>query len=293
MIDQDIPRWYGLFWVNDGPHLGVALHKEFVATVPVINETAPIVQSFKISFGFREFVGDLRGNFGFDNVLRFDREEGDFLRLLASLPVFERLTDELCEDCNGLGQRDEDDGGGDCFYCEGKGRKKNFDRQSAYALSASLNLLFAVAQFPDVETSCQLPQLITVDLATFRDMGGFAISGLYSKRLSQWLAQGAPKEIPEMVDAMKVAHTRMFGALRKYDQYRFRAAVDYDTGWLNTSCPGDACGLNPADGHVDRGEGYKFFSHNVDSPMQQLTILASLAALHDLVDKDPRGALPP
>jgi hypothetical protein len=31
--------------------------------------------------------------------------------------------------------------------------------------------------------------------------------------------------------------------------------------------------------------GFEFSCHNTDTPMQQLTILASLAALHDLVRK--------
>ena len=47
-----------------------------------------------------------------------------------------------------------------------------------------------------------------------------------------------------------------------------------------------ACGLNPSHDHMDIGQGYEFSCHNTDTPAQQLTLLAGLAALHDLVRKD-------
>lgn len=47
------------------------------------------------------------------------------------------------------------------------------------------------------------------------------------------------------------------------------------------NCPGNACGIHPVI-HWEEGEnGYKFSCHNVDTPMQQLTLLAGLATLHD------------
>ena len=93
----------------------------------------------------------------------------------------------------------------------------------------------------------------------------------------------------EMIEAMIKTWQKMFPTKKvdKYDRYSFRASVDYENGWLNVSCPGDACGLNPANscGGED-GRGYEFSCHNVDSPMQQLTLIAGLAALCDKAKKE-------
>ncbi len=81
---------------------------------------------------------------------------------------------------------------------------------------------------------------------------------------------------------MKIAYGWMFGErYLRIQETSFRAQVDGEKGWLNVQCPGSGCGLCPSHHGIERGRGYEFDSHNVDSPIQQLTLLAGLAALHD------------
>ena len=88
-----------------------------------------------------------------------------------------------------------------------------------------------------------------------------------------------------MVQAMKTAHGYMLG--RTESSPRFRASVDSSNGWLRVDCPGDACQIYPSHGDdIKEGRGYEFACHNVDTPAQQLTLLAGLAALHDRVRKE-------
>jgi len=117
-------------------------------------------------------------------------------------------------------------------------------------------------------------------------MHGGSLSGLYSIPLVKWMSEKVGRNIPEMVGAMSTAYEHMLGpGSAKYGP--FRASVDYEGGWLNVYCPGDACGLNPdSNGLEGDGRGYEFSCHNVDSPAQQLTLLAGLAALHDRVDRE-------
>ena len=99
----------------------------------------------------------------------------------------------------------------------------------------------------------------------------------------KFLSSFAPDtEIIEVRKAMIAVWKKMFGKLEAYDKYSFIAKVAYKDGWFNMSCPGDACGLHPADnmGTVS-GRGYKFSCHNVDNPMQQIALLAGLAVLCD------------
>lgn len=89
----------------------------------------------------------------------------------------------------------------------------------------------------------------------------------------------------KMEDAMRKAYVRMLRA-DYLDSLSFRASVENERGWLNVSCPGSACGLHPTDHFMRDGYGFEFSSHNVDTPAQQLTLLAGLAALHDRVDQE-------
>ena len=129
---------------------------------------------------------------------------------------------------------------------------------------------------------------MTVHTVTIREMQGGSLGGEYSKRLCYWMCllwdQGK-QNIVEMKDAMVVAYNKMLGK-DSYNEHSTWAEIAYNNGWLNTSCPGDACGLHPADFSIERGEGYRFTCHNVDNPMQQITLLAGLAALHDKARKE-------
>ena len=115
---------------------------------------------------------------------------------------------------------------------------------------------------------------------TIKDMHGGSLSGQYSVFLGRYLNDlPVGTSIEEMVLAMKRAYKIMDQGLGPLP--RFSASIDGDNGWLNVDCPGDACGLHPSHGSVEESQGYEFSCHNVDTPQQQLTLLAGLAALHD------------
>jgi len=79
----------------------------------------------------------------------------------------------------------------------------------------------------------------------------------------------------------------MFGKER-YLNFGFKAYM-LRKGGVVLDVPGNACGIyNPPehDYGLPRKEGCKFECHNVDSPMQQLTLLVGLAMLHDKARKE-------
>ena len=172
------------------------------------------------------------------------------------------------------------------MYCNGDGEEHDYRWHEVYAISASLTILFSIIEYPEIETACQLPQLLVVQTKFGKGSHGGELGGGYGIELCDWLSIFQPNtEIPEMSDAMKLAYGRMLG--REYFNKRsFKATVAYENGWLNVSCPGDACGLHPSDGFIRAGDGYRFSSHNVDRPAQQLTLLSGLAALHDRERKE-------
>ena len=286
LIRDRLPRWYGISWREANPAILLSIHRDFLADFPKIKPDAPEVLARVQEFGFSLFDGSSQPYFGFDQCLTRQEGNGEFVEFVAPLPIVCKETDRPCQNCEGSGNDTLRDG--KCLYCNGRGTEEEYTWRGAFAISASLNLFFRLACFPEKRTSAAAPQLLTVRLHTARGMHGGELGGMYGIPLAEWLrSQPLHTGIPEMVRAMKAAYGHMLGASRvnEYNEYSFRAAIDHQNGWLSVDCPGDACGLNPVRS-PEPGRGYELSSHNVDTPAQQLTLLAGLAALCDRVRRD-------
>lgn len=254
-------------------------------TLKPVQINAPIVESLRQEFKFSSFDGGFDKGFGFEGVVKRHRDRNGFAEFHVLIPRVKVKTDKKCDNCKGTG-RDRNTARGECLYCDGYGIKHDYKWHEVRAISASLTVLFSLIDYTDIETRSKSRQLLTVHTITDRGQHGGSLGGMYSVEFVDWLSHFKPNtKLEEMGKAMKLAYGRMLG--RRYlDGYRFSASVDYENGWLNVSCPGDACGLNPSDGYLRPGSGYEFSCHNTDSPAQQLTLLAGLAALHDKARKE-------
>jgi len=283
---ERISCWYELSFRKRKPAILLRIHKDFIVCTEPISETAPIVMGLMSHFGFKKFSGSLNGNIGFDDSFIFEGVMENFVEFAVNIPKVKKYSGKKCEDCNGSGKdrlRDYDE----CLRCDGTGKDWFYDWKTAYAISASFTTILNWMRFPEKETSSSLPQLMTVFTITQDDMHGGSLGGEYSLELCNWMRSLYPWdkggcEVVEMTEAMKIAHKKMFGAFRFGQEHYLWAKIEGNNGWLNASCPGDACGLHPGDSFgPQEGRGYEFACHNVDNPMQQITLLAGLAALHD------------
>lgn len=320
---ENVPCLYELSFEPKTPAIIVRAHKDFLAKAPVIHE-APIINCLKMELGFDSFAEDiLYGNFGFNGVFQRIGEENGFVVFKVEIPVLRKPEVIVCPLCAGdkrsfFGKCDkckgkgcivvacpdcqgskENEFGQKCFECFGRGIKIKFDSDPLYAISGTFNVFFNMAALQhtrDKMTSCQFPQLILVNFATEKKMHGGSLDGTYSIQVARHLSNlGAELvdhqhcvEVTEMAEAMAVVWKKLFGELDNYDKHQLTAWVTNNNGWLNVKCPGDACVLHPADQTgPKKGKGYEFSCHNVDNPWQQLTLLASLAVLCDMVRKEP------
>lgn len=281
-----MPCWYELSWLEKLPAIILRVHNDFIGYIKeqkIDFENAPIIMRLKIEFGFKNFIGDFGGNFGFDDALKRRGEKDGFTEFLIKIPKVKKITNKPCGRCNGKGKdRLRND---KCLMCEGRGKEYKYDWKIPYAISASLKVFFMLALFPKMETSVSFPQLMTLTTVTARGNHGGAIHGEFSIPLAKWLNSNFcdKKEAAEkMKQAAMRAYKRMFG-MSKFDRYNFDAKIS-DVGGVMLSCPGNATGIHPENCYkVDVGkEGYELACHNLDTPMQQLALLAGLATLHDL-----------
>lgn len=281
-----VPCWYELSW-RDKLGMVLRIHSDYASKNRKLSPDAPIVEDFIKRFGFSGFGAEFGKDFGFENSLRFLGEADGFLEYSIPTPLVRKITDEKCFSCEGSGKNifyEEEN----CQFCDGGGRGITYDYANTYAVSATLTTLFTWMRFPEMETSCPLPQLMTVQTTTLQTSGhGSEMFGEYSREAVRWMRRRGAGHIPEMVLAMRSAWAEMDGRVKSVFVNDFRAYLSDDNGWLCTDCPGDACGIFPSHQRTGDGDrGYEFSSHNTDNPMQQLTILASLAVLHDLIRKE-------
>ncbi len=155
----------------------------------------------------------------------------------------------------------------------------------AFSVSASLNALFTTLSIFDEEISSDCKQLVGVDLRTDKGMHGGSLSVALSGDFVKWIATKVDNYSDKQTEIlMDQTYQLMTGRQNEDLTFRHCQVLFRQPQWVNLSCPGDACGLDPGDYHVkSHQEGYSLYPHNVDSPVQQLTLLMGIASLHDQV----------
>lgn len=202
------------------------------------------------------------------------------MEFLVEIPVIEVLTSKPCRFCNG-GGKDKIRYNEKCISCDGTGKEKEIKWDRAYEISATFNLFTLFVNYPKFETSSSKKQLLIFNIATSREMHGGSISGQYSIPLTNWLKSfGLHHPFPEINDVLKKTWARMFNKLRYFEADDLKAYIGMTKGFFIMDVPGDATGIHGTD-HYEN-EGNKFSCHNVDTPMQQLALIAGLAKLHDI-----------
>jgi len=289
-----MPCLYEIGWRKRIPALILKMHESVVESCPDLRKSIWLPHFIK-NFGFQffdQFKCDLLGDlyFGFDCACRKIGEANGFWIFEIPIPQIKKQINEACHYCNGTGES-KYLSDGKCLSCDGCGAEVIMDWKKIEAISASLVVFFNLILLRNEkgkESNSDFPQLILIETMLERKMHGGSLGGDYSLSLVNFLRSFAPNtEIVEMKNAMILAHRKMFGKKDKYGIYEMEAKVAYENGWLNTSCPGNACGLHPADNMgPKKGEGYKFSCHNVDTAAQQITLIAGLAALCDKYRKE-------
>jgi len=285
ITQQNIPCWYEIsFLETAGPSIVLRLHKDFIKK-PVANlADSFLIKAFKDDFKLEDFLSDFGGDIGFGGVLKSFDKKGDFVEFIARIPKVKKNTG-TCKECKGTGKHEEL--GISCGYCRGTGIGYIIDTDTIYAISASFTIVLSLLSLWGYEgtTSSSLTQLLTLTTKTGHGDHGGSLWGEISIPLAKWIESiGEEVELPEMIHAMKTTHEFMMGP-ENFPEYYFRARSARD-GRFVSDCPGDACGLHPADWYKREDHGYEFGCHNVDTPIQQLTLLAGLAALHDSARKE-------
>ncbi|MDP2647876.1 MAG: hypothetical protein Q8P35_01380 [Candidatus Yanofskybacteria bacterium] len=287
ILFNNVPYGYSLSaaGIRSDNALRLLLHRRIVESRELQfadnREIQPYIDDLSAD-GVQSFLPELiEGNrFGFNGSFEVGVWKDDVLTLSIPIPIAEKEAG-ICGMCHGKEPAE-------CFHCRGRGKDYSIDHSQALAISATftvlLGRLFHHDLFMQEESSSRPPlQLLLVSTTTQVQAHGGSLWGLYSIPLVAWLAQ-LPENarLPRISEAMTLVHQRLFPLSHSvYTKMDFYVQV-LKEGWLNISCPGQACGLHPHHQGPRPGWGYEFQCHNVDTSFQQLMLLTALAALTDI-----------
>ncbi len=168
-----------------------------------------------------------------------------------------------------------------CLPCLGQASDRP-DLVPGIALSATFELALQAVNTAYVYHNDGRKQLLSVILQASPDkvVNGYQIYAPFSAKLVNLLPE-LGTELGELERSLHDAWQRMWGAPQ--NPRAFRACL-HPTGRLHVKCPGGAAGLRPMreTSGCRADEGYDLDGRHVDSPLQQLTLLAGLARLNDL-----------
>lgn len=248
--EQDAPAWYEL---GHQEHVLVfRLRPDVMAKVEdLLSQPFPIFQSLQQSWSLPEFRPPSEEKWGFGQTFQTIRS-ANWPEIHLNLPS------------ENMGQD---------------------HRSNLYQTSVNAYLLFLMLMMEDFDgETTDRYQLLTID-GTSVSNRSCGVMVTISPRLAQWVErQPQNQHLASVIDTMWQEYSWMLG--REHSWRGDFYAQCYDGQWLHLKVPGECACLGRDGQYADEKGGYEMYSHNVDTPLQQLTLLAGLAKLYDLASND-------
>ena len=179
----------------------------------------------------------------------------------------------------------------ECVHADDTAHQRTW--QHAKGVSTSISWLLDAADYVSQNSTppSNHSQLLQVQLGIMLDrhtMVSAPISAGFSPQLRNWLRENMGEKVRQKISQwMENAYLRMFGqqTVDSFDKHHLGLFIR-DQNWITFKCPGDRCDLYPNCTSVRTNhQGWEFIDHNVDTPMQQLTLLIGVASLATLAQK--------
>lgn len=218
--------------------------------------------------------------------------DSEWLTYQIKIPLVIQKTGMVCRHCEGRGESEFNRGV--CSYCEGEKTESFYVYREIHEVCFSLQILLNALAYPiDMDVPTPLKQLFTITSCCSQQSQGHSVGGYASHELVRFLQSFSDSwdvqvELSTLIAAMKEAHRVMHGRLKNYHDHSFFAFTR--GGQFIISCPGNACEIHTeASQTVCDGHGDGITCHNLDSGIQQLTLLAGLGALTSLYNGKLQG----
>lgn len=291
-IDEDVPRWYHLFWDREREGLCIRIHRfymencEYKDFQPYFSEFVEKPNYLPL---FDKYESRLAQSFfGINDSITLVDQCDEWMTYQIKIPPTVYQSRFVCQDCEGTGKRQPEEFFDDvCISCSGEKTARYLDHIQIEETCFSLSMLFKALSFScgDTAVPTSSKQLFTLTSLTKYEKGGHAVGGYASPEFVRFLESFSVSydnliRFPSVVEVMKKVKTRMRSKERNE-----RFACYTRGGQITLDCPGNACYLATEGGRkVGNGRGAEITCHNLDGATQQLMLLCGLAEVMSLYD---------
>jgi hypothetical protein len=280
-----LPRIYDMSWQGQTASLELGINTKILEEVFKDAKDWGIIKHLQENHKVGELTADPNIGFGFDPCRLMRRgTRGDHAIFSLHLPEIEVVIG-VCQECEGKSKRKRRD----CLYCGNTGKERGYQHHQGTVAAINLNLLLSKLSFPELqEIETRGNQLMMINLAVAdRSLHGYPLWAAFSPQMVKWIGMHEQQtDLPLVRGAMKEAMVRMMPSYAAEND--FRAWLEPD-GVFNFRVPGNCACLSPdytARECLMQDRGYDFGTHNVDTPAQQLSLLAGLSYLWEMARKD-------
>lgn len=257
IMQRDIPAWYELSM--SGNSLIIRVHKIAAKYVEEkLLSSLPIMKFFGEQPNVPDFIESKNDIWGFGEVIIRRKDTDDnWIIWECPLPI-------IHDSAN------------------------NYYWERSYATSATLQMLFMTLTIVEEEINCEFPQLLMMSsMATTMTLHGGSLEVMLSSRICHWLnkhQRGASLTISQVM--IEIHEYLWQEKLDEHTKQTFKAEISLPK-WIHFNCLGNSCGLDPKDYSTKSlDKGYELLPHNMDSALQQFTILSGIATLYQLARED-------
>ena len=257
---EDVPRWYHLFWNRKTGSLCIKIHRFFLDNCEYKN-FEPYFRGLCDKPSFLPFFDKCeprlgRQFFGINDSISLVEEDEEWMIYRIKIPNIVHRGNFVFRLCNEV-----------CY---------------------SLAILFSALQFPvEQEVGCK-DDLQLFTLTSISEVGehGHSVGGYGSPEFLRFLESFSSScedqvDLPSVVKVMRKAHSLIYGKVQNFDRF----ACIVRKGQFIIDCPGDACQIHSeSDEQFGSDIGNDITCHNLDSSMQQLTLLSGIGEIASLYD---------
>lgn len=251
-----IPAWYEIR-IYEKTTLVINIHPKALSLLDILKSDSPIVKHYEKEFDLPNFIMPTAERWGFGEVIQRVSDERGWTSYHCPLPVYKKI-----------------------------GEKERTGKGTATAVRTTLSILFSLLDFcPEEDTEYRVSQLVIIDgFLVQNDLHGGSLSATITPAMTPFLSSPSVESLKSIQDSMRTADEYMWQEKKRKKLFASDFRVHYqEPTKIHLTVPGDACALDPAFGDYDGASyGYRLVPHNVDSGMQQLSLLMGLARLNEL-----------
>jgi len=291
---EDISRWYHFSWDEDARKFYIKISKSHIRGME-FRDFRRIFEHIEFSELYLPLLDRLecvigRKTFGINDSIVRVSDDTNWLVYEIKIPCTVKVTGLTCQRCDGTGKRPLYYTGYDepCYHCNGSGEEKLIDYTEINQVCLSLNILLSVLAYPNEDAGASSIELHLYTLTTCCIQGsqGHSVEGYASPEFVRFLRDvlgGHTAHLKRVQVAMQYVHETLLGTVSKSQLYCFRCYIR--SGQFCLSCPGNACEIHSENKSISTSRGDGITCHNLDSGVQQLTLLVGMACLSTLYDE--------